>query len=67
MTLRDRIARANPCTAVASNGDRCTRREAHRPDDIHTRGAHSWGSRDLPGPVWLRYLQARDETGRMAA
>jgi hypothetical protein len=73
VTLTERIAqRQGACTAIAQNGDRCTRSEPHGPDDIHTAGGgRSWGFRPDPGlPEWLRlarlrpYGMARDETGR---
>lgn len=68
MTLSERLAQAateHPCIAVdRKTGDRCTRTDPHRPDDIHQRGAHTWGARPLPPrPRWLDHIQARELTG----
>jgi hypothetical protein len=50
--------------AVAANGDRCLRTDAHGPEDFHRRGAHTWGSRNLPPePRWLSHIRARELTG----
>lgn len=66
--LRDRIAAnqasVTDCMAVASNGDRCLRPDPHGPEDRHERGAHVWGSRDLPKRArWLENIQARELSG----
>ena len=57
-----------PCLAVSRHGERCLRTDAHGPEDIHRRGAISWGSRGDPGLTeWLRRtcdgILARDLTG----
>ena len=64
MTLRERIAANRPACLAIAKGDRCTRPDPHGPDDWHGRGAHTWGTRDLPPkPRWLANLQARDLSG----
>ncbi len=52
------------CVSVQPNtGNRCTRQDPHGPEDVHRRGAATWGSRVPPQPRWLANIKAREMSG----